>query len=115
MTRTPAALLSMESRPRSSKTSSAIRNPDAVDASRNSGRPIAVGYSEEGRYPASVYEPLDEMTIYPITAFPRSRTKRMARSDITPDKLAELRRVRELVEAEKGDIVARGRVHKQTH
>ena len=46
-----------------------VQNPDRIDVSRSSGRPIAFGYTSEGRYIAVVYEEVDETTIYPITAY----------------------------------------------
>ena len=46
-----------------------VLNPDFLTASRSSGRPIAFGHTDDGRYIAVVYEQLDECTVYPITAF----------------------------------------------
>jgi hypothetical protein len=37
--------------------------------SRTSGRPIAFGYTSDGRYICVVYEEVDEHTLYPVTAF----------------------------------------------
>jgi hypothetical protein len=38
-------------------------------ASRSSGRPIRFGFTSDGRYIAVVFEWVDEVTIYPVTAF----------------------------------------------
>jgi hypothetical protein len=37
--------------------------------SRSSGRPILFGYTEFGDYVCVVYEAIDDITIYPITAY----------------------------------------------
>ena len=46
-----------------------VCDPDSVGKSRSSNRPIAFGYTSGGRYLACVYEMLDEVTVYPITAY----------------------------------------------
>ncbi|MDA1054104.1 MAG: hypothetical protein O3C40_26955 [Planctomycetota bacterium] len=46
-----------------------VCDPDRVDRSRSSGRPIAFGYTSAGKYLACVYELLDEDTVYAITAY----------------------------------------------
>ena len=46
-----------------------VLNPDRLGVSRSSGRPIAFGYTDDGREIAVVYEQIDECTVYPITAF----------------------------------------------
>ena len=46
-----------------------VCDPDFVEESRSSGRPIAFGYTSTGRYLACVYELLDEVTVYAITAY----------------------------------------------
>jgi uncharacterized DUF497 family protein len=46
-----------------------VQNPDRVETSRSSGRPIAFGYTTSGKYLAVVYEEVDETTVYPITAY----------------------------------------------
>lgn len=46
-----------------------LRNPLDVDVSESSGRPIAFGRTSKGRFLAVVYEQVDEITVYPITAF----------------------------------------------
>lgn len=43
-------------------------NPVASDTSRSSGRPIALGFTPDGRYILVVYEQIDEITLYPVTA-----------------------------------------------
>jgi uncharacterized DUF497 family protein len=43
--------------------------PDEVDTSRTSGRPVAFGETEEGRFLACVYELIDPTTVLPVTAF----------------------------------------------
>lgn len=37
--------------------------------SRSSGRPIRFGYTVDGRYIAVIFEWIDEVTIYPVTAY----------------------------------------------
>jgi uncharacterized DUF497 family protein len=46
-----------------------LRDPIATDVSRTSGRPIAFGITTTGRKLAVVYEQIDAMTVYPITAY----------------------------------------------
>jgi uncharacterized DUF497 family protein len=46
-----------------------VSNPDRIEPSRSSGRPIAFGPTSTGKYLACVYELLDEFTVYAITAF----------------------------------------------
>ena len=46
-----------------------VCDPDFVEESRSSGRPIAFGYTSTGKYLACVYELLDEVTVYAITAY----------------------------------------------
>lgn len=46
-----------------------VSDPDRLDKSDSSGRPIAFGYTTGGRYLACVYEFLDEATVYPVTAY----------------------------------------------
>jgi uncharacterized DUF497 family protein len=46
-----------------------VRNPMAVRASRSTGRPVAVGRTSEGRLLLVVYERIDDVTIYPVTAY----------------------------------------------
>jgi uncharacterized DUF497 family protein len=44
-------------------------SPDEIDISSSTGRPIAFGYARSGRYLAVVFEEIDSITVYPITAF----------------------------------------------
>jgi hypothetical protein len=37
--------------------------------SRSSARPIRFGYTSDGRYIAVVFEWIDEVTVYPVTAY----------------------------------------------
>ena len=46
-----------------------LDNPIATDQSHSSGLPIAFGYSRHGRKLAVVYEMIDEITVYPLTAY----------------------------------------------
>lgn len=46
-----------------------VGNPDWVQISRTTGRPIAFGETSSGKYLACVYELLDELTALPITAY----------------------------------------------
>jgi hypothetical protein len=46
-----------------------LLNPIATDVSRTTGRPIAFGFTRAGRKLAVVYERVDRITAYPITAF----------------------------------------------
>ena len=46
-----------------------MRNPVGSGVSRSSGRPFVVGYTAEDRKIIVVYEPIDAMTVYPITAY----------------------------------------------
>ena len=43
--------------------------PVAYDTSRSSGRPMAYGFTPDGRYIVVVYEEIDAYTLYPITAY----------------------------------------------
>ncbi len=47
----------------------AIENPVRWEASRSSGRSIVFGYAADGRRIAVVYEQIDAVTLYPVTAF----------------------------------------------
>jgi len=42
---------------------------DEVVESRSSGRPAAMGCTSSGRYLICVYELIDDVTVYPITAY----------------------------------------------
>lgn len=39
------------------------------DVSRSTGLPIVFGFTPDGRYILVVYEQVDEITIYPVTAY----------------------------------------------
>ena len=47
----------------------ALANPIRKERSRSSGRQIAFGYTPDGRRIAVVYETIDAMTLYPVTAY----------------------------------------------
>ena len=44
-------------------------NPVDRDVSRSSGLPIVFGFTPDGRYILVVYEQIDDVTIYPVTAY----------------------------------------------
>ena len=44
-------------------------NPVDRDVSRSSGLPIVFGFTTDGRYIMVVYEQIDDVTIYPVTAY----------------------------------------------
>ena len=46
-----------------------VCDPDEVDRSRSSRRPIAFGETSTGKYLACVYELLDDTTVLPVTAY----------------------------------------------
>jgi hypothetical protein len=46
-----------------------MANPIDSDVSETTGRPIVFGYTAAGRFIAVVYERIDPITVYPITAF----------------------------------------------
>jgi uncharacterized DUF497 family protein len=46
-----------------------ICNPLEKKISRSSGRPVAAGYTADGRLIFVVYEEIDECTVYPVTAY----------------------------------------------
>jgi len=46
-----------------------LREPVATDVSRSSGRPIVFGTTRSGRRLAVVFERIDPITVYPITAY----------------------------------------------
>lgn len=46
-----------------------LADPIGRDVSRTSGRPIVLGYTRAGRKLAVVYEQIDPVTVYPITAY----------------------------------------------
>jgi hypothetical protein len=46
-----------------------IFNPVDRDVSRSSGLPIVFGFTPDGRYIMVVYEQIDDVTIFPVTAY----------------------------------------------
>jgi len=46
-----------------------IRNPVGSGVIRSTGRPFVVGYTKDDRKVIVVYEEIDAMTVYPITAY----------------------------------------------
>ena len=46
-----------------------VGNPDWVQLSRTTGRPIAFGETSSGKYLACIYELIDEFVVLPITAY----------------------------------------------
>ena len=46
-----------------------VCDPDEVQQSRSSGRPIAFGATATGKYLVCVYEFLDDTTVLPVTAY----------------------------------------------
>jgi uncharacterized DUF497 family protein len=46
-----------------------MENFIAERTSRSSGRPVRFGYTLDGRYIAVVFEWLDDVTVYPVTAY----------------------------------------------
>ncbi|GDY09313.1 hypothetical protein LBMAG52_27990 [Planctomycetia bacterium] len=46
-----------------------VSDPVETQQSQSSGRPMAFGYTASGKYLACVYEFLDDVTVYPITAY----------------------------------------------
>ena len=47
----------------------ALLSPVDRDVSRSSGLPIVFGFTPDGRYILVVYEQIDDVTIYPVTAY----------------------------------------------
>lgn len=46
-----------------------VMNAKKYGKSRSSGRPILFGYTVGGDYVCVVYEEIDDVTIYPVTAY----------------------------------------------
>ena len=46
-----------------------ICNPLEKTTSRSSGRPVVTGYTPDGRLIFVVYEEIDDVTVYPVTAY----------------------------------------------
>ena len=44
-------------------------NPLEKTTSRTSGRPVVTGYTADGRLILVVYEEIDDVTVYPVTAY----------------------------------------------
>ena len=58
-----------------------LENPTEEGKSDSSGRPVAWGYTHDGRFLITVYRKLDNITILPVTAYevPERRSKRKKR------------------------------------
>ena len=48
---------------------STIRRMLEKTTSRSSGRPVVAGYTPDGRLIFVVYEEIDDVTVYPVTAY----------------------------------------------
>jgi uncharacterized DUF497 family protein len=46
-----------------------ICNPLEKKISRSSGRPVVAGYTPDGRLIVAVFEMVDDVTVYPVTAY----------------------------------------------
>lgn len=46
-----------------------VTYPERIEVSRSSGREVAMGETSAGRFLVCVYEYLDDVTIFPVTAF----------------------------------------------
>ena len=46
-----------------------LENPVREDVSRSSGRPLAFGYTPDSVFIVVIYEKVDELTVYPVTAY----------------------------------------------
>jgi len=46
-----------------------MENFTAESTSQSSGRPIRFGFASDGRYVAVVFEWMDDVTVYPVTAY----------------------------------------------
>lgn len=46
-----------------------IDHPLETTTSRSSGRPVATGYTPDGRLIFVVFEEIDDATVYPVTAY----------------------------------------------
>lgn len=46
-----------------------VSDPEETDLSRTTGRPIAFGTTTTGKYIACIYEQLDDINVFPITAY----------------------------------------------
>ena len=52
-----------------SEVESVLADADAYAVSRSSGRPMAFGRTPDGRFIAVIYDMLDEVHVYPVTAY----------------------------------------------
>ena len=46
-----------------------LNNPTGEGVSHSSGLPCCFGYTDDGRYIIVVYELIDEVSVYPVTAY----------------------------------------------
>ena len=46
-----------------------VMNPEKRGRSRSSGRPMVFGSTERGEYICVIYEEVDDLTVYPVTAY----------------------------------------------
>lgn len=46
-----------------------LENPEHIETSRTSGRPMAFGHTPDGRRICVVYEQIDAITVFPVTAY----------------------------------------------
>jgi hypothetical protein len=46
-----------------------MENFTAEGASQTSGRPVRFGFTSDGRYVAVVFEWVDDVTVFPVTAY----------------------------------------------
>ena len=53
-----------------------FRNATDADTSRSSGQPVIFGDTDAGRHLMVVYEEIDAVTVYPITAYDVPRRRR---------------------------------------
>ena len=82
-----------------------VRNPIGQDSSESSGRPIRFGYSS-GRKLAVVYEMIDDITVFQITAWSlEGAIMADKRPKITARKLAEIRALRKKIDHEEKDQI----------
>lgn len=51
------------------ETEEVVENPHRLTTSRSSGRPLAFGMTTAGRFIAVVYEMIDPVTAYVVTAY----------------------------------------------
>lgn len=106
-----------------------VGSPDEITESRSSGRPAALGQTATGRYLICIYEMIDDVTVYPITAYELSQESTMVdREDrrITAPLTEEARRryaesrdrigeIREKVDADLPGLIATARRAKAAH